>query len=904
MFRHRLASARAIALGLAALVLVALPGVAAETQAPASKLPPILDRELFFGDPEISGAQLSPDGKFISFIKPLDGTRNIWIKKVDEPFEKARPLTAETKRPIPVHFWSRDAKLVLWVQDKGGDENFNVYAVDPNAKVPEGAKVPPARSITNAEGARAQIYGLPKVDPDAMFVGLNDRDPAWFDLYRVKLSTGERTLLRQNDDRVSSWIFDLAGTLRLASRIDDKGNTEVLRVDADGLVPVYSCSVFESCSPVRFHKDGKRVYMITNRGADVDLIRLVLFDPATGKEEVVESDPEKRVDFGGPIFSDKTDELIATTYEDDRTRIYFRDKAFEADFRLLESKLPGKEISPASSTADERFWLIAAGSDTEPGERHLFDRKTKKLTFQYRAFEELPREHLAPMKAIRYKSSDGLEIPAFLTLPKGVPAEKLPLLVFPHGGPWARDAWGYDAYAQFFANRGFAVLQPNFRGSTGYGKKFLNAGNGQWGQTMQDDLTWGVKHLVEKGIADPKKAAIMGGSYGGYAALAGVAFTPDVYAAAVSIVGPSNLITLLDSIPPYWEAIRTVFHTRMANPNTPEGKALLMKQSPLNSAQKIKTPLFVVQGANDPRVKQAESDQIVVALRDRGFPVEYMVAPDEGHGFQRPVNNMAMIAAAERFFNKHVGTRYQADMTEEVAKRLVEITVDPKTVTLAKPVDTSAAAPATPVAELVAGTFRYQQKLAVAGQELDLPLVRTIAQEGEEWVITDALTTPQGPAEDVTRVAKGTLQPKSRTVTQGPLALQMTYDGAKVSGSMAMGGQSRPIDVDLGGTAFADGAGAPDVIARLPLAAGYETLARTLDLQTLKAKVNSIKVTGEESVTVPAGTFETFKVELASAEGDPGGMTMWIAKESRQPVKWTATLPQMGGAVLTAELLP
>jgi dipeptidyl aminopeptidase/acylaminoacyl peptidase len=274
-------------------------------------------------------------------------------------------------------------------------------------------------------------------------------------------------------------------------------------------------------------------------------------------------------------------------------------------------------------------------------------------------------------------------------LPKGVPAKGLPAIVVPHGGPWARDSWGFNNLAQFLANRGYAVLMPNFRGSTGYGKKFLNAGNKQWGEKMQDDVTWGVKYLVAQGVADPKRVGIMGGSYGGYATLAGVAFTPDVYAAAVSIVGPSNLITLLDSIPPYWEAGRIIFHERMGNPKTPEGKAQLAKQSPLNSAQKIKTPLLVAQGANDPRVKKAESEQIVIALRDRGFPVEYILAPDEGHGFARPVNSMALWAATEKFFAKHLGGRYQEDMTPEVGARLKEITVDPKTVTLSKTVDLS-----------------------------------------------------------------------------------------------------------------------------------------------------------------------------------------------------------------------
>ncbi len=307
-----------------------------------------------------------------------------------------------------------------------------------------------------------------------------------------------------------------------------------------------------------------------------------------------------------------------------------------------------REIGFGSHTTDERLWIISSSSDVEPGETYLFDRAAKRLTLQYKIREKLPRETLAEMKPIRYKSSYGLEIPGYLTLPKGVPAKKLPLVVFPHGGSWGRDTWGYNPIHQFLANRGYAVLSMNFRGSTGYGRKFLNAGNQEWGQKMQDDITWGVKLLIADGTADPKRVGISGGSYGGYATLAGAAFTPDVYAAAVAIVAPSNLITLLDSIPPYWEPVRKMFHERMGNSNTAAGKAQMERQSPLNSASKITTPLMVVQGANDPRVNKRESGQIVIALRDRKFPVEYLVADDEGHGFARPVNNLAMFAALEK----------------------------------------------------------------------------------------------------------------------------------------------------------------------------------------------------------------------------------------------------------------
>ena len=344
------------------------------------------------------------------------------------------------------------------------------------------------------------------------------------------------------------------------------------------------------------------------------------------------------------------------------------------------------------------------------------------------------------MQAIRYASSDGLEIPAYLTLPKGVEPRNLPLLVVPHGGPWARDGWGYDTMAQFFANRGYAVLQPNFRGSTGYGKRFLDAGNKQWGEKMQDDLTWGVRHLIAQGIANPKRVGIFGGSYGGYATLAGLAFTPDLYAVGVSLVGPSNLMTLLESFPPYWESGRKMFYERLGNPSTEQGRAQLARQSPLNSASAIKAPLLVIQGGNDPRVKKAESEQIVVALRDRGFPVEYLMAPDEGHGFAKPVNNMAAFAAAEKFLAAHLEGRFQPDATAEVTARLREITVNPSTVALAKGVDVSAATAPTPVHQMQAGTFNYAARIEMSGQTIPLKTSIAAVEDGDTWVVTQTTT--------------------------------------------------------------------------------------------------------------------------------------------------------------------
>jgi dipeptidyl aminopeptidase/acylaminoacyl peptidase len=655
----------------------------------SAQLPQLIDREIFFGNPEIAGAQLSPDGKYIAFIKPFNNVRNVWVKGVNEPFANAKPVTDESKRPIGGYFWSDDGKYILFVKDNGGDENFNVYAVDPSGGIPKDAAVPAARNLTNAKGVRTQIFNVPETEPDFIYIGLNERDKAWHDLYKVRISTGEKTLVRENKDRLTGWIFDNNDKLRLATRSAANGDTEILKIDGDKFTNIYTCGVFESCAPIRFHKDGKRFYMTTNKG-DRDLAQLVLFDPDTQKEEFVEQDPNKRVDFGGALFSNVSKELVGTSYNDDKVRTDWKDKQFKADYDRIKKQLGDREIGFGSSTKDEQLWIVSSFSDTDPGTTWLYDRKTKNLTTLYQVREKLPRNALAEMKPVRYKSSDGLEIPAYLTLPKGVEAKNLPLVVVPHGGPWGRDNWGYNSIAQFLANRGYAVLQPNFRASTGYGKKFLDGGNLQWGDKMQDDITWGVKDLVAKGIADPKRVGIMGGSYGGYATLAGVTYTPDIYAAAVAIVAPSNLITLLNSIPPYWEAGRITFHKRMGDPNTEEGKKQLIRQSPLNSADKIKTPLMIVQGANDPRVNKAEADQIVIALRDRNYPVTYLLADDEGHGFARPVNNMAMFAAGEKFLSTYLGGRYQETMTDEVAKRLKEITVDVKTVQLAKKASSTA----------------------------------------------------------------------------------------------------------------------------------------------------------------------------------------------------------------------
>jgi dipeptidyl aminopeptidase/acylaminoacyl peptidase len=658
--------------------VVAISGVFV-TAAVNAQQPPIIDRAAFFGEIQIAGAQISPDGQYLSFLKPYKGTRNIWVKKASEPFSAARPMSHEATRPVRQYFWSRDSKYLLYAQDAGGDENFNVYAIDPTQAADPATGTPPTRALTNYKGVRTMIYAAPKAKPDTLYIGLNDRDAKWHDLYDLSISTGEKKLVKKNTEQIAGWDFDHEGNPKLAERTNKAGDTEILRVEPDGFKLIYSCSVLESCGVEGFDVQNKQVYLVTNKG-DVDLTEIEMLDPATGNAKKYESDPENRVDSEGLLQSDVDHHVYFTRYEDDRTRLYFKDKGFEAEYKWLQSKLPGKEINFGARSKDENIWIVNATSDTEPGETYVWNRKAKKLDLQFRIREELPRDSLSERKPYQYKSSDGLEIHAYLTLPKGLPAKGLPLVVFPHGGPWGRDSWGYDTFAQFLSNRGYAVLQPNFRASTGYGKKFLNAGNGEWGRKMQDDLTWGVKALVADGTVDAKRVGIFGGSYGGYATLAGVAFTPTTYAAAVAYVAPSNLITLLDAIPPYWEAGRKQMYTRMADPTTPEGKALLVAESPLTKAKDIVTPLMVVQGKNDPRVNIRESNQIVAAVRDNGKPVEYLVAPDEGHGFARPINNLAMVTAIEQFLPKYLGGRDQKDVPADVEAKLKELIVDPKTV--------------------------------------------------------------------------------------------------------------------------------------------------------------------------------------------------------------------------------
>ena len=643
---------------------------------------PVIDRAIFFGNPTIAGGKLSPNGKYVTFMKEYNGIMNVWVKGFDESFDQARLLT-DSESPIPGYFWTEDSKYVLFVNDKDGDENFNVYAVNPL----EGtiSTAPEAKNLTPMENVTVRIYMVSKKDPDMMMIGINDRDKAWHDLYRLKISTGKLTMILENDNRYDGFEFDWEEKMRIAYRSDEDGMSQIIRINEDGSYKeIYSTNLQESAYIANWTPNSKECYLITNKG-NINLSTLYRMNPETGEMALVESDPLGKVDFGRLWVNNHTRKIISTSYTYDKRVRYFKNKKWEDIFNKLKKHFPDKEIRFTSYTKDYAKMLIAVSGDDIAAEVYFYDPVTDKPILQYTPRPDLKEleEHLSNMQPISYPSSDGMPIPAYLSIPKGSSGKNMPAVILVHGGPKGpRDTWGYRSTVQFLNNRGYVVLQPNFRASGGYGKKFLNAGDKQWGKLMQDDVTWGKKYLVEKGIVDPNKVAIMGGSYGGYATLAGLAFTPDEYACGVDIVGPSNLFTLIESMPPYWEAGRKWLYEMVGNPETEEGQKLLREASPLFSADKITKPLIIVQGANDPRVKKAESDQIVIALRDKGHPVEYLLAMDEGHGFRKPLNSMAMYAAIERFLAKHLGGRYQEVIEEDIVETLDGLRVDISSVQL------------------------------------------------------------------------------------------------------------------------------------------------------------------------------------------------------------------------------
>jgi dipeptidyl aminopeptidase/acylaminoacyl peptidase len=855
------------------------------------KAVPVLDRQLFFGNPEISGGQLSPDGQWISFLKENEGIMNIWVKKFNEPFTSAKPLT-NSKRPMSGYFWTHDGKYIVYVKDENGNENSNIFAVDPLA-AGEPSGVPASRNLTPLKDVTAQINLVSKKNPDLLMVSLNDRDKAWHDLYQLHISTGELTKVYENTERITGYDFDWDENLRVVSKTDEKGNTTMFKKEGEKLIPIYDFIVTEQAYVAGWTPDNKKTYVVTNKG-DLNLSTLYLMDMDTKTMTKVESDPKNRVDFGGLITSDLTKEVLATQYTDDKTEYLWKNKTWEANYKLVQSKLPGRQINIQSTTTDEKKFLVSATGDKYASEVYFFNADTKELLLQYVPRPDLKKveQYLAAMKSVRYKSSDGMEIPAYLTLPVGKSAKNLPVVMLIHGGPKGpRDNWGYHSIAQFLANRGYAVLQPNFRASGGYGKKFLNAGDMQWGKLMQDDITWGVKYLVAEGIANKDKVAIMGGSYGGYATLAGLAFTPDLYACGVDIVGPSNLFTLLESVPAYWESGRAFLYGMIGDPNTEAGKKSIREASPLFSADKIVKPLLIIQGANDPRVKQAEADQIIVALQGKGKKVSYILADDEGHGFHKPVNNMAMFAETERFLAGILGGSYQDGMPQDVAERLIQMRVDVSKVTYTPKaaIQTLKDLPAL-TNNFKAQTLNYDFKIEAQGQTIPMTMTRTISQKGNNWVVKDAANGALGEMGDESEFSPSLLI-ANRNVSQMGQNVSMAFSKEK----MTMDMQGKKIDLPFTGAYISDGAGMDLIIGGLPLAPGYSLNFEMPDMSAGKAKQMTLKVIGNEMIN----DTDCMKCEIVSNDNPADITTLWINPKTKMADKMTQILPSMGNAKIT-----
>ena len=598
--------------------------------------------EDFFKNPEITQVRISPNGKYLAYLKPFQKRLNIHIKPVDGK-EPERRLTNQIDRDIAAFFWKEDDTL-LFLRDFGGDENFHFFRISAQG---EGEK-----DLTPYEDTKVQlISSLENISEDHIIIGTNQRDKKVFDAYRLNVKTGETEKIAENPGYFIDWLVDHQGKLRVATATDGANTTLYYREEEQKeFEKIFTKDFKDTMSPGFFTFDDKNIYVFSN--LDQDTTAIEIFDPRQKKIiSTLFKHPE--VDIRGLNYSKKRKVLTSARYTTWKNQIHFFDLETEQIFKDIKSQISEEEITIGSKNRDEDLWVLRTYSDRNPGAYYLYDTKNKNLQ---KIAEEKPWinvEDMAEMQPISYKARDGLLIHGYLTLPKNyVEGKKCPVIVHPHGGPWARDIWCYNPIVQFLTNRGYAVLQMNFRGSTGYGKKFWTAGFKQWGRKMQDDVTDGVQYLIEKGIVDKDKVGIYGGSYGGYVVLAGLCFTPDLYACGVDYVGVSNMFTTLANIPPYWEPYREMMYEMDGHPE--KDKEFLKSISPVFHADKIKAPLFVAQGAKDPRVKKAESDQIVEALKKRGVDVLYMVKENEGHGFRNEENKMEFYSAMEKFFAEYL----------------------------------------------------------------------------------------------------------------------------------------------------------------------------------------------------------------------------------------------------------
>ena len=629
--------------GAAWAVSLALPVPAQAAGVP--KAYPVRD---FFSNPEKAYFRLSEDGKSLGFMQPvaIDGSArrlNVFVQalKGSEPVGEPRRLTAESARDISIYSW-KGSDRILYTKDFGGDENFHVVAVD--------VKTGKVTDLTPGDKVRAELLDELPDDPHHILVSHNRRNAEIFDVYRIDLRNGAETLVAKNPGDIVGWATDHAGRVRVAMRTEGLNSIVLYRADEKSeFKPIITTDYKTEVDVAAFSADNKRLYAISNRGRDKKA--LVLIDPERPDAETMVFANDS-FDLGGATWSRLRKKITEASFVSDRLERKFFDKATQAIYARITAKVPGMEVNLQSMTKAEDKFIVAAFNDRTPGTRFIYDTRADSLSVLAEINPKIPATDMAPQTPYSYRSRDGLTIHGYLTLPVGREPKNLPCVIHPHGGPWARDAWGYSPDVQFLANRGYCVLQMNYRGSTGYGRKFWEASFGQWGLAMQDDITDGVRWLIAQGVADPKRVAIYGGSYGGYAALAGLAFTPELYAAGVDYVGVSNLFTFMNTIPPYWRPQLPKFQDMVGHPE--KDKERLTRTSPALHADKIRVPLMVVQGARDPRVNKAESDQMVEALRKRGVEVPYIVKDNEGHGFRNDENQFEFYGAMESFLGKHL----------------------------------------------------------------------------------------------------------------------------------------------------------------------------------------------------------------------------------------------------------
>ena len=610
---------------------------------------PLIPMKDFFRNAESRGYQISPDAEYLSYMKPVNTRMNVFIQKIGE--ENITQVTFATERDIAGYFWKGNNRII-YVQDSKADENFRLFAVDKDGKN--------QKDLTPFEKVRAGIVDDLVDNPDEMLIQMNKENPQVFDVYRINVNTGEMKTVAQNPGNITGWQTDHDGKLRIATTTDGV-NTSVLYRDSEEqeFKPLITTTFKETFAPLFFTFDNKNLYVSSNIGRDKSAI--VEYNIANKSEiKTLYENPE--YDVNGLSYSRKRKVIEFANYIGWKQEYHFFDKEAQEIYNDLTSKLTGKQLAVTGINKNEDKLLVRTYSDKSLGAYYFYDVKTKELKKLTDVSPWLNEDYMADQKPISYKSRDGLTINGYLTLPKDVDPKNLPVVVNPHGGPWYRDAWGFNPEVQFLANRGYAVLQMNFRGSTGYGREFWEKSFKQWGKTMQDDISDGVKWLIDQGIADPKRVAIYGGSYGGYATLAGLTFTPELYACGVDYVGVSNLFTFQNSIPPYWEPFKEMLYEMVGHPK--KDSLLLRDASPVFHVDNIKAPLLIAQGLNDPRVNKAESDQMVEALKKKGIDVPYMVKDNEGHGFRNEENRFDFYGAMEQFFFKHLGGR-AAELKEE-----------------------------------------------------------------------------------------------------------------------------------------------------------------------------------------------------------------------------------------------